>query len=556
MIISKNIRFAAESRSPKFAVHCFHPGKKLQWDAMSDAVPAKLGALVFRTALLSALCAVQAFGAGIIVSTAYSVPTPKSLPEGVTLGPDGNIWFTENSDPQIGRVIPSTGAITEFVVPDGPNGAPWDIITGPDQALWYTDTNTSQIGRMTTDGVVTNLNNTITPNCAPRRMTIGADGAIWFTEYTANQIGRITVTGDMTEYPLPGTNTKPGGIAAGPPGNDGIWFMENYGNAAVEMNLQGQVIETIPLPTPTAVGAQIRLGPDNNMWFTENRGNNIGRINPTTLELTEWPVPTPDAVPGGLTAAPDGALWFTEWEASVSQIGRITTDGVISEFPDGVANSEPWDIAVGPGGTAVWWADWQSDQMATAPICALGLTASYTASTSTLNLNFSVGNAAPYTWKTWVKVNGVAQQYLWKTPIPIQMPLVQSTHQVPYPSTGGFITVVSGLYNSSDVGICEENATVSTVAQSPTTTSLTSSPNPSNNGQAVLFTATVSPATAKGTVTFYHGSDVMGTSALSKGVATLSYSQLDPPEHQITATYNGSTAYDPSTSAILTQYVK
>lgn len=523
---------------------------------MSYAVPATKSGLVFRTALLSTLCAVHAFAVGIIATTTYNVPTPNSLPEGVALGPDGNIWFTENADPQIGRVIPATGAITEFVLPDGPNAAPWDIIIGPDQALWYTDTNTSQIGRMTTDGVVTNLYNTITPNSAPRRMTIGEDGAIWFTEYTVNQIGRITVTGEMTEYPLPGKNTKPAGIAAGPTGTNSIWFMENFGNAAVEMNLQGQVIATVPLPTPGAVSAQVVLGPDNNMWYTENRGNNIGRINPSTLELTEWQVPTPDAVPGGLVAAPDGALWFTEWEGTVSQIGRITTDGIISEFPDGIAQSEPWEIAVGPGGTAVWWADWESDQMATAPICALGLTASYTASTSTLNLNFSVGNAAPYTWKTWTKVGGVAQAYLWQTPIPVQLPLVQSTYNVPYPSTGGIITVVSALFNSSGVGVCEENASVSTVAQTPTTTSLTSSPNPSTAGEAVLFTATVSPAAATGTVTFYHGADVMGTSTLSKGVATLSYSQLSSSVHQITATYNGSITYSTSTSPILNQIVE
>jgi hypothetical protein len=104
--------------------------------------------------------------------------------------------------------------------------------------------------------------------------------------------------------------------------------------------------------------------------------------------------------------------------------------------------------------------------------------------------------------------------------------------------------------------VCEENASVSTVAQTPTTTSLTSSPNPSTAGEAVLFTATVSPAAATGTVTFYHGADVMGTSTLSKGVATLSYSQLSSSVHQITATYNGSITYSTSTSPILTQIVE
>jgi streptogramin lyase len=34
---------------------------------------------------------------------------------------------------------------------------------------------------------------------------------------------------------------------------------------------------------------------------------------------------------GGITTGPDGALWFTEQNAS--KIGRITTAGVITEFP-------------------------------------------------------------------------------------------------------------------------------------------------------------------------------------------------------------------------------
>ena len=509
--------------------------------------------LVFRTALLSAVCVAQAFGVGTIETKTYNIPTPKTLPEGVALGPDGNVWFTENAGPVIGRIVPSTGVITEFTVPDGANGATWDIITGPDGALWYTDTNTSLIGRMTTDGVSTAIYPTLTPNAAPRRMTIGPDGAIWFTEYTVNQIGRITLQGVMTEYPLPGKNTKPAGINTGP--DDAIWFMENYGNAVVRMDLNGQVTNTYPLPTPGAVAAQIVLGSDGNMWFSENRANHIGRIIPSTGEITEFTMPTPFSIPGGLIPAPDGALWFTEYQSSVSQIGRITTTGQITEYPNGTANSEPWEIGIGPGGTAVWWANWATDQMATAPICALGLTATYTASTSTLNLGFQIGTAEAYTWRTWVKVNGVPVTNLWEKPFPAQMPLAASTVQVPYPSTGGIITVVSGMFNSAGAGVCEENTSVSTVAQVNTTTQLTTAPNPSKLNQAVIFTANVAPTTATGTVTFYHGGAVLGTSNLKNGVANLSNATLSAGVHQITATYNGDVNDFSSTSAILTQTV-
>jgi virginiamycin B lyase len=43
----------------------------------------------------------------------FPVQTATSFPCGITLGPDGNIWFTECGGNNIGRVTPA-GSITEF----------------------------------------------------------------------------------------------------------------------------------------------------------------------------------------------------------------------------------------------------------------------------------------------------------------------------------------------------------------------------------------------------------------------------------------------------------
>src|SRR5262249_60777646 len=78
----------------------------------------------------------------------YGVLTPNSRPVGITAGPDGNLWFTEQMGNKIGRITPA-GAITEFVVPaagSGPNG----IAGGPDGALWFTEFLGNNIGRATT----------------------------------------------------------------------------------------------------------------------------------------------------------------------------------------------------------------------------------------------------------------------------------------------------------------------------------------------------------------------------------------------------------------------
>jgi streptogramin lyase len=77
-------------------------------------------------------------------------------------------------------------------------------------------------------------------------------------------------------------------------------------------------MSTIPTPFSSPLG--ITAGPDGALWFAEGFGNKIGRIT-TTGVVEEFPVPTLASNPGGITARPDGALWFTE--LSGEEIGRI-----------------------------------------------------------------------------------------------------------------------------------------------------------------------------------------------------------------------------------------
>ncbi len=92
----------------------------------------------------------------------------------------------------------------------------------------------------------------------------------------------------------------------------------------------------------------------------------------------------------------------------------------------------------------------------------------------------------------------------------------------------------------------------------PTTTTLTSSLNPSQFGQAVTFTAHVTstgPAPT-GTVKFLDGTTGIGQATLSGGVAKLTKSNLAVGTHPITAHYNGDAASSASTSAVVNQVVQ
>jgi hypothetical protein len=80
------------------------------------------------------------------VITEFSIPTTGSNPRGITAGPDGNLWFTEEFGNKIGRITPD-GVITEFPIPT-PGSRPVGIATGPDGNIWFTEATANKIGRL------------------------------------------------------------------------------------------------------------------------------------------------------------------------------------------------------------------------------------------------------------------------------------------------------------------------------------------------------------------------------------------------------------------------
>src|SRR5262249_9464525 len=117
--------------------------------------------------------------------TEFTVPTPQSLPSGITAGPDGALWFTEALGHKIGR-ISTSGAITEFPLPAGASLS--GIATGPDGALWFTEAlDMNSIGRMMVDGALSQFP-LPTSDSQPFDITMGPDGNLWFTESHGNRI--------------------------------------------------------------------------------------------------------------------------------------------------------------------------------------------------------------------------------------------------------------------------------------------------------------------------------------------------------------------------------
>ena len=291
--------------------------------------------------------------------TQYNIPGAAG-PNGIAVGADGNVWFgmappfcCNTPNFQIGQLTPS-GQLTTFTTPSA--GRVETVTRGPDGNIWFIEIDSGQIASITPQGAVTEYpvpqvqtpNGPVTPDLSG--LTAGPDGALWFGSfYPGGVIGRMSVYGSVRYFTLPSSASEPTNFVAGPDG--AIWFTD-VGTGTIGRITTAGDVTSFPVPTDNGFSelAGITIGPDGNIWFTDAGANVIGRM---TLagNVTEFPVPShqgrPD-IPSNITAGPDRALWFTLGDVTSPGIGRITTNGKMSEIETPNLNPGTAGIVAGP----------------------------------------------------------------------------------------------------------------------------------------------------------------------------------------------------------------
>ncbi len=298
--------------------------------------------------------------------TEYPIPTADSRPSGMTLGPDGAIWFTEYLATKIAR-IDDSGAVTEYAIPDpNPSGRSRSIASGPDGNLWFTSG--SGVWRATPSAAFTQFS--IAPAIGPGHIISGPDGNLWFSVVAGDggdpssgyQIGRMTTTGALALFPI-NTDGNVDGLTNGPDGN--VWFTLNGPtDSYVERITPSGVITEFSLPPFDAYATSITSGSDGNLWFVaepKSSGNSaIGRMT-TSGVVTYFPLQEPlHTGSTSITSAPDGTLWF-----SISDPGglaQITTSGDVTAYPPPTPSKTFTGVAAGPDGS-IWVAEYSANNI-------------------------------------------------------------------------------------------------------------------------------------------------------------------------------------------------
>jgi virginiamycin B lyase len=357
--------------------------------------------LLLLTALMACFATLRTARAeSLYTITEYQVPTSNANVNGIALGPDGAMWFTEYNANKIGRVT-NSGVFTEYDIPTA-DSEPDSITAGPDGNIWFVEYNANKIAKMSTSGVVLAEYDVPTSGANVYGITAGPDGALWFTEFDANKIGRVTTSGVFSEYTIPTSGVEPYGITKGPDG--ALWFGEYDNQKIGRITTSGDITE-YPLPSGS-YAIYLVTGPDGNIWYTDYYYA-VAKVNPYTHEVTKYDVPNVDSDTfGQIAVGADGNLWFPDYYGN--KIWSVTTAGVLTSYDIPTAGSYPWYMAAGSDGY-IWFTEDETNTVAkmrvaeaiptTAEIVpTLSLTPDHVAGISAdtrLNLSIKLKNLGP-----------------------------------------------------------------------------------------------------------------------------------------------------------------
>src|SRR5438105_4797438 len=290
------------------------------------------------------------------VVTAYDAPNPY----GVAVGPDGNVWFTESLGDKVGRITPS-GTITEFTVPNAAGKPhPRGIAAGVDGRIWIAEDDGRAVYSLTTFGTFSAAYPIASASCTPFQMTVAADGSVWFIENIPGNVAKVeTGPGAPTATAAPGKGSAT--VTWTAPLNGGTpitgFTIDTY---------KGTTLAATTNAAANALSASISGLANGTVYsFKVTAANAIGTGPPTTTRritvgMVELSLPSGVSSPYYMTAGDDGRVWFTE--ADSNNLGASLPCGLVVEYPVPTASSFPYGIASGPDHN-LWFTELTANQI-------------------------------------------------------------------------------------------------------------------------------------------------------------------------------------------------
>jgi virginiamycin B lyase len=260
--------------------------------------------------------------------TAVMIPSPSgdsTAAAGIGLGPDGNIWFVELN--HIAKLTPA-GVVTVFAYPAQPgSNQSGGVTAGSDGNVWFGESQQNAIGRIVpSTGKIKMF--PIPEACGPAPLVLAKDNNIWFDCIAASpKVGRITPSGNIKLYAIGGsfsTNGIEQFCSRGPDGEP--WCASGDSNTVFRINTSSHTVTTFTPPlSPGARPAAVAAGPDGNIWAdTTGNGDDIDVL--VTNPMTVTPVKLTFTNIGQTKTVTVTENTVSSWTATSSDTGVATVN--------------------------------------------------------------------------------------------------------------------------------------------------------------------------------------------------------------------------------------
>jgi virginiamycin B lyase len=217
----------------------------------------------------------------------------------------GNIWFTINRSPFIGKLDPKTGKVTSYRTPIVPGKVPGNhwIQVDKNGIVWYSDTwagNLVQFDPRTSEFHVAHTG-------VHGNMALSPDGTVWRTDKSAIHMFDPQSGKSIKEYPLHLIPETYGNFVSW----DGKYFGGGGNEGIVYLDIKTGDVKEIPAPQGSNTHGRGGFDGDGNIWVGSKFGSLV-KYEPKTNLIKQYEPPTQNVNFYNATADKNGEIWAGE----------------------------------------------------------------------------------------------------------------------------------------------------------------------------------------------------------------------------------------------------